>query len=398
VNRPEHVIIVGGGLAGARAAQELRAQGHAGRLTVIGAEPELPYDRPPLSKGVLAGVAADDTTLEVAWDQLEVTLTLGRRATGLRPGGLETDRGELGFDALVLATGAQPRRLPDLPADTALVLRTVDDARRLRRELRPGARVVVVGAGWIGAEVATAAAAARCRTTVLEAGPAPLAGALGEQVGALTAPWYAAAGVELRLRAAVIGVEPGAVLLADGSAVPADVVVLGLGARPDTGWLAGSGLALDAALGGAVAVDEHLAASWPRVVAAGDCSAWWSRRFGARLRVEHWDDALHAPAVAVSTLLGRPAVHDPVPWFWSEQFGHVLQHCGYAAGADTVVPRGDPTGPAGWSVCWLAQGRLVAVLAVDRPRDAVQGRRLIAAGATPQVARLADPAVALREV
>jgi 3-phenylpropionate/trans-cinnamate dioxygenase ferredoxin reductase component len=384
----EHAVVVGAGLAGARAAQELRAQGHAGRVTLVGAEAHRPYDRPPLSKDLLLG-SADDPTLDLELSDVE--LRLGVTATGLRPGVVETDAGDLPYDGLVLATGARARHLPGVEGDHVHVLRTVDDARRLRAELQPGARVVVVGAGWIGAEVATAAARAGCRTTVLEAAGCPLAAALGD-LGALTAPWYAAAGIELRLGTAVAAVEPGAVVLADGERLVADAVVVGIGAEPATAWLVGSGLAVQ----GSVVVDEHLAASWPAVVAAGDCAAFPSRRFGTRLHIEHWDDALHAPAVAVATLLGTTAVHDPVPYFWSEQLGHRLQFVGYHRLADEVVHRGEPGSPDGWSVCWLAGGRLDAVLAVDRPRDLAQGRRLVAAAARPDRSRLADPAVPLK--
>jgi 3-phenylpropionate/trans-cinnamate dioxygenase ferredoxin reductase subunit len=369
--------------------QELRAQGFPGDVVLVGAEPHLPYDRPPLSKDVLRGTL-HSTTLDVPWSTLDVDVRLSSSATGLRPAVLETDRGDLPYDGLLLATGARPRLPAALSGPDTHVLRTLDDAVRLRAALVPGSRVVVVGAGWIGAEVATAAAAAGCRCTVVELAGAPLAGALGEQVGALTVPWYAEAGVELRLGTAVEGLEPGAVLLASGERLPADVVVVGVGAEPDVDWLAGSGLALDRG----VVVDEHLAASLPGVVAAGDCAAWWSRRFGTRLRVEHWDDALHAPTTAVATLLGEPRVHDPVPYFWSEQLGHRLQHVGHAGEEAQRVRRGEPGDPGGWAVGWLRQDRLVALLAVDRPRDLAQARKRIGDDVDPD--RLADPAVPVK--
>lgn len=373
--------MVGAGLAGARTAHELRSQGYEGDLVLLGQEPHHPYDRPPLSKELLAG-RVDDTTLDV--DLTGVELRLGVTATGLRDGVVQTSDGDLAYDGLVLATGATPVRI-----GAGLVVRTVDDARALRARLVPGAHVVVVGAGWIGAEVATTAAAAGCRVTVLEAADAPL-GALGE-IGRFTLPWYEAAGIEVRLRTPALTVGEHEVVTA-GETLRCDVAVVGVGARPDTDWLVSSPVQVDRG----VLVDQHLQAA-PRIVAVGDCAAWESGLFGTRLRVEHWDDALHAPAAAAATLLGRHAVHDPVPYFWSEQLGHRLQHCGHAEGADQVVHRGDPTGPS-WTVCWLREGRLVALLAVDAPRDLLQGRRLIAARACPDLARLADPSVPLKSV
>ena len=384
----DRVVVVGAGMAGARSVQELRAQGHTGSIVLIGAEPHLPYDRPPLSKEILRG-SAGTSTLDVPWSDLDVDLRLRTEATALRPGVVETSGGEVEYDGLVLACGSRAV----LPAGwgRGRVLRTLDDALGLRAELVPGARVVVVGAGWIGAEVATAAAAAGCTCTVVEAAPVPLSAALGD-VGGLTVPWYAAAGVELRLSAPVTAVEADAVVLAGGERLAADLVVVGVGAAPDIGWLRSSGLHLD----GGVVVDEHLAASWPGVVAVGDCAAWWSRRYRTRLRVEHWDNALHTPTTAVATLLGADAVHDLVPYFWSEQLGHRLQVVGHVPAAGTRVDRGRPGTDDGWSVAWVDGDRLVGLLAVDRPRDLAQARRRITDGSPLDLTRLADPDVPLK--
>ncbi|MBX6168056.1 MAG: FAD-dependent oxidoreductase, partial [Thermobispora bispora] len=193
-------MVVGGGLAGVRSVEALRARGFAGRITLIGEERHRPYDRPPLSKAVLAG-ETDSTAVDSDLDALEVTVRLGTAAKGLRDGVLETTEGEIEYDGLVIATGATPIRLRG--EGRQYVLRTIDDARALRERLTPGTRVAVIGAGWIGAEVATAAARAGCAVTVIEAAEAPLAGALGPEVGAYTIPWYAEAGVELRLGAPV---------------------------------------------------------------------------------------------------------------------------------------------------------------------------------------------------
>jgi 3-phenylpropionate/trans-cinnamate dioxygenase ferredoxin reductase subunit len=384
----ERVIIVGGGLAGLRTAEALRAGGHEGRLTLVAAEPHRPYDRPPLSKAVLRG-ETDDTTVGADWDALGCDLLLGERATGLGEA-LETTAGPLGFDGLVIATGAAPIRLPG--EGPQHVLRTIEDARALRAELRPGARLTIVGAGWIGAEVATAAARAGCRVTVVEAADTPLAGAIGAEVGSRTAGWYAEAGVELRHGVKVASVERGGLDLAGGGSIEADAVVTGIGVRPETRWLAGSGLALD----NGVVVDECLRTGRPGVLAVGDCAAWWSPRFGRRLRVEHWDTALNAPETVAANLLGGDRGYDAVPYFWSEQFGRMVQYAGHHPAGETMVWRGDPC-DGRWAVCWLAGDRLVAIVTVDRPRDLVQAKRAIAGGALVDAGRLADPGVAVRE-
>ena len=386
---PGRIVVVGGGLAGLRTVEELRARGYAGEVTLVGAEARPPYDRPPLSKRLMAGELAD-TTLRDDLAELGVRLRLGETATGLQNGLLRTDRGEHEFDRLVLATGAEPVALPG-PGPQRF-LRTLDDALALRARLTPGLRLAIVGAGWIGAELATAAAARGCRVTVLEAAAAPLAAALGAVVGAQTAGWYAAAGVELRLRQPVESVQPGGLALAGGGWLAADEVVTAVGVRPAVGWLEGSGIALD----NGVAADEHLRASVPGVFAVGDCMAFWSLRYRRRLRFEHWDVALRAPAVAAANLMGAADTYDPVPYFWSEQFGRMMQYVGFHGGADRMVLRGDPAGPR-WAACWLAGDLLVALLTVDSPRDLAQGRRLIEAGAAVDAARLSDPAVPVRD-
>ncbi|WP_327683793.1 NAD(P)/FAD-dependent oxidoreductase [Kitasatospora sp. NBC_00458] len=393
----DQVVVVGAGLAGAQCALVLRRDGWQGRIVLVGAEPHVPYDRPPLSKDVLLG-KADNTTLDLDFGQLDVELLTGRRATGLTPGTpgspgvLHTDAGDLPFGSLVIATGAEPRALPG--AERAHLLHTLDDALALRALLRPGLRLVLVGAGWIGAEVATAARAAGCEVTVVEAGPAPVPGALPTEIGRVMAGWYAEAGVELRCGVGVAAVEPGAVLLADGTHLPADEVVVGVGARPSTGWLAGSGVELDAA--GAVLVDERLRTGLPGVFAAGDCVSYPSARSGARLAVQHWDHALQSAAAAAASVLGTDAPpYDPVQYFWSEQFGRTAQYAGRHGEGDELLWRGAPDGPD-WSVLWLRDGVLRALLAVDRPRDLAQGRRLVERGAVLDRALAADPAVPLK--
>jgi 3-phenylpropionate/trans-cinnamate dioxygenase ferredoxin reductase subunit len=394
--RTEQVVIAGAGLAGLRTAEELRSRGYQGGIVMIGAERRPPYDRPPLTKKFMTG-QLDDTTLAADMGALGVDLRLGERAAGLDSGVLRTDLGEYPFGALVVATGAAPVRLPG--PGPQRVLRTLDDAAALRSALAGGIRLAVVGAGWIGAELATAARARGCRVTVVEAAAAPLAAALGAEVGGCTAAWYAGAGVDLRLRQPVRSVEPGGLALADGEWLAADVVVTAVGVRPEVGWLAGSPVALD----NGVAVDGALRTSVPGIFAVGDCAAFASRRYRRRLRVEHWDSALHAPEVVAANVLGGAQVYDPVPYFWSEQFGRMVQYAGSHTEADRVVWRGDP-GERDWAVCWLSGAappdggeRMVAVLTVGRPRDLLQGRRLIASGQPVDPAWLADPASPLRD-
>ncbi|MFI0407141.1 NAD(P)/FAD-dependent oxidoreductase [Actinomadura sp. 3N508] len=398
----ERIIVVGGGLGGLRAVESLRGRGYEGALTLVSAERHPPYDRPPLSKAVLAG-ESDDTTVDADWDALRCELLLGERATGLRldarGGVVASTAGDLPFDGLVIATGAVPITLPgDGPQH---VLRTIEDSRDLRSRLTEGARIVIVGAGWIGAEVATTAAKKGCAVTVVEAADTPLAGALGPEVGALTAPWYAEAGVELRTGVKVAEVGDGGLLLAGGARIEADEVVVGIGVRPQLSWLDGSGLLLERGVvtdGSfrAYAGEEVPGSARPDVVAVGDCAAWWSARYGRRLLVEHWDTALNAPDVAAATLLGQGAVYDAVPYFWSEQFGRMVQYAGNHSASERIVRRGDPTGRK-WTAAWLTGDRLDAILTVDRPRDLVQARRVIAAGTPVDAGALADPDVPVRQ-
>ncbi|MFE5722377.1 NAD(P)/FAD-dependent oxidoreductase [Streptomyces erythrochromogenes] len=391
------VVIVGAGMAGVQTAVALREQGFTGPVTLLGAEPHQPYDRPPLSKAVLLG-KAEDSAFDVDFEGLGIELRLGTEVTGLRAADreLDTAAGPVPYGVLVLATGAQPLTLPGTEGVPGVhLLRTLDDAARLRPVLAAASRVVVVGAGWIGAEFATAAREAGCAVTVVEAADRVLAGALPAEVAEPMACWYGRAGAELITGAKVAGVEEGRVLLADGRALPADAVVVGIGARPATGWLAGSGVERGA--DGSVTADAHLMTSLPGVYAVGDCASFPSGRYGARLLVHHWDNALQGPrAVAANVLAGEPAaVYDPVPYFWSEQFGRFVQYAGHHGGADTLVWRGDPAEET-WSVCWLRDGALAAVLAVGRPRDLAQGRKLIETGVPVDPARVADPGTPLK--
>ena len=380
--------MAGAGLAGLRTVEELRAGGLTGRITMIGAETWPPYDRPPLSKKVLTQDALDPS-LRADFDALDVDFRPDETAARLDQGTLVTSRGEYPFDHLVLATGAFPITLPG--DGRQRFLRNYDDALALRDLLTPGLRLAIVGAGWIGAELATAAVAHGVQVTVVEAGPAPVASAVSAEVGAKTARWYAEAGVDLRVGTAVQAVKPGGLALASGEWITADEIVTAVGVRPAVSWLEGSGVRLE----NGVAVDAGLRTSVPGVYAVGDCAAFESRRFGRRLRFEHWDVALHAPKVVAANVLGGDEVYDPVPYFWSEQFGRMVQYVGYHGDADQFVWRGDPAEPT-WAACWLRAGRLTAILTVDLPRDLLQARRLITALNPVDPARLADPAIPVK--
>ncbi|MET9590180.1 FAD-dependent oxidoreductase [Streptomyces sp. NPDC006516] len=393
---PRDVVIVGAGMAGVQTAVALREQGFTGAVTLIGAEPHQPYDRPPLSKAVLLG-KAEDSAFDIDFEALDITLRLGLDVTGLRAADheLDTPEGPVAYGALVLATGAEPVVLPGSEGVPGVhLLRTLDDAARLRPVLERQHDVVIVGAGWIGAEFATAARAAGCAVTVVEAADRPLAGSMPAEVAAPMAAWYAESGAELLTGARVARVEPGAVHLTDGRTVPAGAVVVGIGARPATRWLTDSGIALGP--DGSVTADSSLRTSLPDVHAVGDCASFPSARYGTRLLVHHWDNALQGPrAVAAALADGVARTYDPVPYFWSEQFGRFVQYAGHHADADTLLWRGDPADPS-WTVCWLRGGVLVAVLAVSRPRDLAQGRRLVEAGARIDPVKAADSSVPLK--
>ncbi|TQK43949.1 NADPH-dependent 2,4-dienoyl-CoA reductase/sulfur reductase-like enzyme [Streptomyces sp. SLBN-118] len=394
------VVVVGAGMAGVQTAVALREQGFTGSVTLIGAEPHQPYDRPPLSKAILLG-KAEGSAFEVDFEALGIELRLGCEVQGVRPleHELDTEAGAVPYDVLVIASGAEPITLPGAEGVAGVhLLRTLDDAARLRPVLAEQDDIVVVGAGWIGAEFATAAREADCTVTVVEAADRPLAGALPAEVAAPMTHWYAEYGVELLTHARVARIEPGTVILADGRELPAGAVVVGIGARPATGWLAGSGIAIGP--DGAITADQYLRTSLPDVYAVGDCASFPSRRYGERLLVHHWDNALQGPrTVAANVIAGdlrEPVeIYDPVPYFWSEQFGRFVQYAGHHATADTMVRRGDPAGPT-WTVLWLREGALVALLAVGRARDLAQGRKLILSGARLDPDLAIDPSVPLK--
>lgn len=382
----QRVVIVGGGLAAARSCAQLRKQGFSGQITLVSREQSLPYDRPPLSKAVLLG-QRDDTRIDIDYRELAVDLRLGNMALGLEPQRrlLRTEEGEIGYDGLIIATGSVPITLPG--DGQQWVLRSRTDALRLRERLLPGARIAIVGASWIGAEITTAAVKLGCHVTCVEAGPAPLAQVLGEEVGHKTLPWWA--GVDLRTETRVSTVDPDGLRLADGEKISADVVVTGVGVRAATKWLEGSGVELD----GGVLVDCALRTNLPGVVAVGDVAAFESTRFGTRMRVEHWMNAAEAPAVAVARLLGSEdaGIYDPVPYFWSDQFGYKMQYFGHHHSEDRLVWR-ESEHVRGWAAAWLDdEDRLRGFVAASRAKDAVQAGLLIRDRRPMDAVALLDP-------
>jgi NADPH-dependent 2,4-dienoyl-CoA reductase/sulfur reductase-like enzyme len=387
---PERIVVVGASLAGLRAAEELRRLGFAGTLTLMGAEPHLPYDRPPLSKEFLAG-NADAAALALRrqpYEELELELRLGVRATGLDPGArvLATDTGDLAYDGLVVATGSAPRRLPNQPALAGIhVLRTLDDAEALRADLARAARVVVVGAGFIGAEVAATCRGRGLAVTVLEALPSPMVRGLGPMLGDALAGLHRDHGVDLRTSVGVAGFEGTErverVLLADGSAIDADVVLVGVGAAPVTDWLEGSGLTID----NGVVCDETLLAG-PGVVAAGDVARWPNPAAGGELvRLEHWTNATEQGVAAAARLLAGDAPGEPfssVPFVWSDQYDVKIQVIGHVSGDDTVEVVDGALDERRFVAIFGRGDRLTGAVAFSRPRLLMQYRRLMVDGAT----------------
>jgi 3-phenylpropionate/trans-cinnamate dioxygenase ferredoxin reductase subunit len=382
------IAIVGAALAGINAARALRRQSFAGEIVVIGAERHPPYDRPPLSKAFLTGgCSVADLSLADPEEDLDVRWRLGARATRLDPGNRRVvleDGEEIRADGVIVATGARARRLPDAGGLANVhTLRTLDDAIALRRDLQPGRRLVIVGAGFIGAEVASGARSLGLEVTVVEALPAPLAGPLGAEMGAVCARLHGDHGVRLRAGvpvARLIGTTRAeAVELADGTRLPADVVVAGIGARPNVEWLAGSGLVI----AGGVVTDETGATNLPAVVATGDCAMSFNRHAGRAIRVEHWTHAFEQPATAVATLLGGgspPAPSRPdIPYFWSDQYGVRIQFAGHREDGDTVrIVDGDP-GQRRFVAVYERHARPVAVLGMDEPKLFTRWRRQLRA-------------------
>ncbi|GAA4475522.1 FAD-dependent oxidoreductase [Rhodococcus olei] len=398
-------VVVGGGLAGAKLAEALRAKDFDGQIVLFCEEEHLPYERPPLSKEHLIGgkPLADFTVHPGDWYRdHHVDLRLGTTVTSLDPAAHTVtlpDGSTVSYDKAALATGSRPRRPPIPGADAGGVhyLRTVDQSDALLATLHHGAHLVIVGAGWIGLEVAAAARGHGVTVTVVETAPLPLLAALGPEMGTVFAELHREHGVDLRLETAVESItgEDGratGVRLAGGDTVPADAVLVAVGAAPNLELAQQAGLAVD----GGVLVDASLTTSDPDIVAVGDIAAAMHPVLGTRIRVEHWANALNQPAVAAATMLGHPAEYTNLPYFFTDQYELGMEYVGYAPhGYARVVVRGDAARHE-FVAFWLDEGdRVLAGMNVNvwDVTDAVKA--LIASGRAVDANRLADPAVPL---
>ncbi len=398
------VVIAGGGHAGAAAAEQLRRDGHQGRIVLVGGEPHLPYQRPPLSKKFLAGEQTLERGLiksESFYQHNRIELRLGARAQSLDCSHSRlvlADGSSIEYDALLLATGSEPRRLDTPGSDLAGIfyLRTADEVEAIRAHCTPGARLVVVGGGYIGLEVAATCRKLGLEVRVLEMTERVMNRVVAPVVSDFYATEHAVHGVPIHCKTTVsafVGdTRVRAVQCSDGSSFPADLVVVGVGVAPNVELARSAGIACD----NGILVDEFCRTSEARVFAAGDCTNHPSLRYGRRVRLESVDNAFEQARAAASNIAGKPTPHDKVPWFWSDQYDLKLLIVGLSQGHDSVVVRGDPASRA-FSVSYLRGGELVALDAVNIPKDYMAARKLIAERARPDPVRLADPGTPLKD-
>ena len=403
----ERIVIAGGGQAAAQAVDTLRRKGFTGTLVLIGEEPWLPYQRPPLSKKYLAGALERERLLlrpAHFYESHAVETRLGRRVEEISPREqrLRLDDGStVAYDALLIATGSRPRQLtaPGTDLDGVHFLRTIADVERIRAGWAAGKRLVIVGGGYIGLEVAATARELGLEVTVLEMADRVMNRVVCPEISSFYEAEHSRHGVRILCNSKVraLAAIPGstrvrAVVTADGDEHAADCVVLGCGAVPAEQLAAAAGLACE----NGVVVDERCRTSDPVIFAAGDCSNHPSLRYGRRLRLESVDNAFEQGASAALNMLGLAIAHDKVPWFWSDQYDLKLIIIGVSQGYDAVVMRGDPATHA-FSACYLRGGELIAVDAVNSPKDQMAARKLIAARARPSVDKLADPGVPMKD-
>jgi 3-phenylpropionate/trans-cinnamate dioxygenase ferredoxin reductase subunit len=398
-------VIVGAGLAGAKAAETLREEGFNGRVVLVGAEDERPYERPPLSKDYLRGETGRDKVYvhdEGFYAESEIELILGRSAVSLDTGRRELalDDGErLRYDRLLLATGAEPRRLsiPGADLNGVLYLRSVRDSDTLRERLDRGGTVVVVGAGWIGSEVAASARQRGLEVSVVDPASVPLERVLGAEVGAVYRDLHADHGVRMLTGTGVEAFEGSdaveRVRTTDGRELDCDFVVVGVGVEPRTELASQAGLAVD----NGILVEEELQTSVPGVFASGDVANAHHPFYGERIRVEHWANALNQGPAAARSMLGRPDPYERLPYFFSDQYELGMEYTGFARDWDRVVFRGDPAGRE-FVAFWLVEDRVVAGMNVNVWDVTDSVKRLIRERLPVDDRRLADPDVPLDEL
>ena len=398
-------LIVGASLAGAKAAETLRAEGFDGRVVLLGDEPQRPYERPPLSKEYLRGEKDFDAAAVHSagfYDEQQIELRASTVVTGVDPGASEVtlSSGErIGYDRLLVATGAAPRRLsvPGADLDGVHYLRSVTDADTLRHAIGPSSEVVVIGAGWIGAEVAASARQLGATVAMVELAAVPLERVLGPEVGAIYRDLHAEHGVDLHFGVGVdallgsTAVE--AVRLSDGTVLSATAVVVGVGVTPRVELAEAAGLAVD----NGIVVDEHLQTSAPGVFAAGDVANTFHPRYGTRIRLEHWSAALNQGPVAARNMLGKATVYDRTPYFFSDQYDFGMEYRGWAPSFEQVVFRGEPASRA-FIAFWLRHGRVAAAMNANVWDAGESIEALLQAGRPVTPARLADPEVDLAEL
>ncbi len=397
------ILIIGGGQAGAQATDTLRRGGFGGRIVLIGDEPRLPYQRPPLSKKYLAGDLAEDRLLirhQSYYDEHRIELKLGLPATRIDPAARRATWGgeELTYDRLLLCVGAKARPLTCPGADLSGVhyLRGIADVTAIREGLKTGARVVIVGGGYIGLETAATARNFGCAVTVLEMADRVMNRVVAPCVSEFFTQQHRLHGVNIVCNTRVVRLEGTGrverVVCADGSDYQADLVVVGVGATANTDLASAAGLECD----NGVVVDQYCRTSDSAIYAAGDCTNHPSPRFGMRVRLESVDNAFEQAKTAALNMLERPTVHDRVPWFWSDQFDIKLLIVGLPQGFDLQVLRGDPA-TRSFSVCYLKDRELLAVEAINHSADYMAARKLIADRARLDPHKLADPKVVLKE-
>jgi 3-phenylpropionate/trans-cinnamate dioxygenase ferredoxin reductase component len=399
---PSSVVIVGAGLAGAKTAEALREAGYAGPVTLLGTENELPYERPPLSKDYLAGKAEFDAAVvhpQEWYAEHDVDLRRGTEVVAVHPAAHEVelaDGSRLPYGALVLATGSEARRLPIPGAEAALTLRTHADSDTIRATFGAGKRLVIVGGGWIGLEVAAAARDKGTEVTLLESAELPLLGVLGREMATVFAELHREHGVDLRLGVNIEQIDADRVRLSDGTEIEADAVLLGVGVRPRTELASSAALDID----NGVLVDASLRTSNPDIFAVGDIANHDHPALGHRVRVEHWATALNQPKTAVAALLGGEDVYDRLPYFFSDQYDLGMEYVGYAApgGYARVLVRGD-LGKREFVAFWLdGQDHILAAMNVNVWDVPDEVRPLIANGTVVDPDKLTDPDVPLAQV